>query len=401
LNKGILHSEVQKFIQEHFEDDIHSIVLKRSPFKEISSRELAEQIDSKKRCELKLSLWFKTEGIYYPPKLSIEQASSEIAAKYKAELIEGNKIIDLTGGFGVDSYYFALKTDSVTHCELNKELSDISKFNSEILGLNNINYLNINGIEYLRTSKERFSTIYIDPSRRIESKKVFLLKDCEPNIIEHLSLLKEYSDCLIIKVATLLDIQSAVRELKHISEIHVISIKNECKELLIIIRNNEMSDDPTIVCALLNEKTQKYSFKLSEEKNYTLLSYSEPLRYIYEPDSALLKAGCFKLISRDFGLEKLHLHTHLYTSNELKNSFPGRKFKLKKVWSFGAFTKEHTFLKANIICRNFGLSPEELKKKLKIKDGGNEYLIFCTGLNNELLVINCDRIFNSNLKQMP
>ncbi len=392
MNQGILHIEVQKFIIEHLEDDIHTIILKKSPFKEISSRELAEQIDSKKRCEIKLPLWFRTEGIYYPPKLSIEQASSEIAAKYKAEFIEGGKTIDLTGGFGVDSYYFALKSDSVTHCELNNELSNISKFNSIILGIKNINYLNINGIEYLRESKERFNTIYIDPSRRVESKKVFQLKDCEPNIIDHLPLLKEYSKCLIIKLATLLDIQSAILELKNISEIHVISIKNECKELLIIIRSNDMSDDPKITCSLLNEVIHKYSFRLSEEKKHVLLSFSEPLKFIYEPDAALLKAGCFKLISRDFEIEKLHLHTHFYTSNELKNNFPGRKFKVKKVWTYGKFSKAHKFIKANIICRNFGLSPEELKKKLKIKDGGEEYLLFCTGFKNQLLVINCERI---------
>lgn len=391
MNKRILHSEVQKFIKEHLQDDIHSIILKKSPFEEISSKELAEQIDSKKRCESKLPIWFNTEDIYYPAKLSIEQASSEIAAKYKASLIQGNSIIDLTGGFGVDSHFFALKADFVTHCELNQELSEISKHNSEVLGVK-INYVNANGIDYLRDSNETFSTIYIDPSRRVESKKVFLLKDCEPDVISNLKLLSEHSDRIIIKTAPLLDIQSAIRELKKISEIHVISIKNECKELLIIIDKDNANEDPLITCVLLGNQENKYNFKLSEEKNYNISNYSEPLEYLYEPDTALLKAGCFKLICRDFKLEKLHQHTHLYTSKELINEFPGRKFKIKKLWTFGQFSKENEIKKANIICRNFGLSPEEIKKKLKIKDGGYDYLLFCTGLNNELLVINCERI---------
>jgi hypothetical protein len=391
LNKSILHNEVQKFIKEHLEDDIPGIILKKSPFVEISSKELAEQIDSKKRCESKLPLWFNTEGLYYPAKISIEQTSSEIAAKYKALQIHGNDIIDLTGGFGVDSLFFALNADSVTHCELSQELSEISKHNSEVLGVK-INYVNTDGIDYLKKSNKIFSTIYIDPSRRVESKKVFLLKDCEPDVINNLKLLSEHSDRIIIKTAPLLDIQSAIRELKKISEIHVISIKNECKELLIIIDKDNANEDPLITCVLLGNKEIKYNFKLSEEKNYIISNYSEPLEYIYEPDTSLLKAGCFKLICRDFNVEKMHQHTHLYTSNDLNKQFPGRKFKVKRSWNFGQFQKENEIKKANIICRNFGLSPEELKKKLKIKDGGDEYFLFCTGLKDQLLVIHCERL---------
>lgn len=391
MNKRILNSDVQKFINEHLQDDITKLILKKSPFEGISSKELAEQIDSKKRCEFKLPLWFNAENIIYPPKLSIEQASSEIAAKYKSSLIIGNEIVDLTGGYGVDSYFFALKADHITHCELNEELSDISKHNSEALGLN-INYVKSNGIDYLKNTKKKFSTIYIDPSRRVESKKVFLLKDCEPNIIENIELLKEFSDRIIIKTAPLLDIQSAITELNQVTEIQVISIKNECKELLIIIDKNNTTEDPIITSVLLGEPKIKSQFKQSEEKKYTISKYSEPLEYIYEPDVALLKAGCFKLICPQYQVEKLHQHTHLYTSNELNQTFPGRKFKVKKIWDFGQFSKENTIKKANIICRNFGLSPEELKKKLKITDGGEEYLLFCTGNNNKLLVLNCERL---------
>jgi hypothetical protein len=392
VNKNILDSDVQKYINDNIHSDIPILSLKKSPFSSVSSKELAEQTDSKKRCEFKLPLWFKTEGIYYPPKLAIEQASSELAAKYKAELIRGEEIIDLTGGFGVDTLFFALKAKSVTHCEISKELSEISEHNSRVLG-SKINYINSNGLDYLKTSNKIFSTIYIDPSRRVDSKKVFMLKDCEPDIISNFQLLKNHTSHILVKTAPLLDIQSAIKELERLSAIHVISIKNECKELLLMIDNIQTTDDPLITCALLGDDEKKYCFRLSEEREFQINEYSEPLEYIYEPDAALLKAGCFKLITRDFSINKIHQHTHLYTSQELQNLFPGRKFILKKTWDYGSFIKEHQFKKANILCRNFSISPEELKKKLKIKDGGDEYLLFCTGPKNERLVLNCERIF--------
>jgi len=221
-----------------------------------------------------------------------------------------------------------------------------------------------------------------------------MLRDCEPDIISNLQLLKDHTSRILIKAAPLLDIQSTIRELNQVSAIHVISIKNECKELLVLIDNKQVTDDPVITCALLGDDEKTYCFRLSEEKAFQINQYSWPLNYIYEPDAALLKAGCFKLITRDFRINKIHQHTHLYTSCELQNSFPGRKFKLKKAWNYGTFIKEHQFKKANIICRNFSLSPEELKKKLKINDGGAEYLLFCTGLKDERLVLNCEQIYN-------
>ncbi|WP_276361943.1 hypothetical protein [Daejeonella sp. H1SJ63] len=396
MNKSILNTEIQNFINDNLDTDIPKLSLRKSPFASVSSTELAVQIDSKKRCENKLPTWFKTKGIYYPPKLAIEQCSSELAAAYKADLINGEDIIDLTGGFGVDSYYFALKAGNVSHCEINPELSEISKHNSKKLGVK-INYLNTDGIAYLRTNKHQFDTIYIDPSRRIANKKVFLLKDCEPDVISNLQLLSERCRLLMIKTAPLLDIQSGIHELKAVSSVHVISIRNECKELLFLINNGETSADPIITCSFpATYEGSTYSFRISDEKNYEIRQYSRPLEYVYEPDVALLKAGCFKLITRDFALFKIHQHTHLYTSAELNRSFPGRIFKLKNVWEYGRFIKENSIRKANIITRNFPSNPEELKKKLKINDGGDEYILFCTGPDNNRIVIQCTRILNQN-----
>ncbi len=391
MNRAILNPLVQDFIQEHIQTDVTQIGLAKSPFPDISPGELAEQIDAKKRCEHKLPTWFTTPGLYYPQKLAIEQASSELAARYKSNIIIGDDIIDLTGGIGVDSYFFALKTKNVTHCELNKSLSEISEYNSHVLGVT-INYQNINGLDYLHQTDKIYNTAYIDPSRRAGSKKVFFLRDCEPDVANNLKFLKSRCDFLLIKTAPLLDIRSTINELKQVQSIHVVSIKNECKEVLYLIDCKDEETDPLIICAMLGAGDEKiYSFKLSEERAFRINTYSEPLKYIYEPDVALLKAGCFKLITRDFDIHKIQTNTHLYTSHQLELSFPGRKFLLKKSWNYGAFLKNHTFNKANIICRNFPLDPEQLKKKLKIGDGGNEYLIFCTGHNNERLVLNCER----------
>ncbi|MHB1179642.1 MAG: THUMP-like domain-containing protein [Daejeonella sp.] len=392
MNKAIPHEEVQEFIQKNINKDIVRISLDKSPFANISSKELAEQIDSKRRSESKLPLWYNTAGIYYPPKIAIEQCSSEVTAKYKSTLIPGGTIIDLTGGFGVDAYFFSKRIKRVVHCEINKELSAISSFNASLLGVE-ITYITANGLDYLKSCKEVFDTIYVDPSRRINSRKVFLLKDCEPDLVSNKDLLLEKSSRLLIKTAPLLDIQSTVKELGTVTQVHVLSIKNECKEVLYVIDKAFSESDPPIICAILTGKENlTFKFKMSEEKKFRLDTYSEPLKYLYEPDVALLKAGCFKLITSRFNVKKIHQHTHLYTSDDPGSNFPGRKFKIIKSWTYSAFLKGQKFTKANIICRNFPVTPENIRKKLKIKDGGEQYLLFCKGSNNELLVLDCERI---------
>ena len=392
LNELILQEDVQQFISSKLNNDINRILLSKSPFAGISSKELAEQIDSKKRSEKKLPTWYQSDRIYYPPKISIEQTSSEITAAYKSSLIKGGSVIDLTGGFGIDSHYFAQTVLSVTHCELNEELSAIAKYNAGVLNSSNIRFLAGDGLEYLRSSTETFDTIYLDPSRRINAQKVFFLKDCEPDVVSNLDYLLSRAQRIIIKTAPLLDIQSGLKELRNVSEIHVVSVKNECKELLWVIDKNFDLPEPEIICvALKDAETNLYKFKISKERAFSVDNYSAPLNYIYEPDVALLKAGCFKLISRDFNVLKLQQHTHLYTSENLLN-FIGRTFRVKRQWTYKEFIKLKPVKQANIICRNFPINSVEVKKKHRLMDGGNEYLLFTTGSSNELMVLSCARI---------
>lgn len=392
MNKAILDKNVQEYIRTNVHADIVRISLSKSPFPALSSKELAQQLDGRKRCENKLPLWYDTVGIFYPAKLALEQSSSELTAKYKSGLVKGAKVIDLTGGYGVDAAFFSQKVKDVTHCELNNELSEISAHNAGVLGFS-IKYVQGDGVEYLRLSDDFYDTIYIDPSRRLSSRKVFMLKDCEPDIISEKELLFGKCKRLIIKTAPLLDLHSTIRELDRVSAIHILSVKNECKEVLYIIDQDSEETDPPITCAALNqENIETFTFRISAEMEFESGPFNRPLTYLYEPDVALLKAGCFKLITKEFNVKKLHQHTHLYTSDTLKENFIGRKFEVLNTWDYGSFSKRQDFKKANIICRNFPQAPENIRKKLRISEGGIEYLLFCTGPGNELLVIHCNRL---------
>lgn len=390
MNRAILTPEVQQFIRENLETPPGAIALKKSPFPGVSSRELAEQIDSKGRAARKLPLWHATEGIYFPPRLSVEQSSSEATAEYKTSLIAPGRLIDLTGGFGVDSYYFSRRA-AVWHLEVNAELSEIARHNAGVLHAPDITFVHGDGIAYLRSTTERFDTIYVDPSRRVKTRKVFRLSDCEPDVVAELPLLFYRASRVIIKTAPLLDISAGLEELRHVREIHVISLKNDCKELLWLLEKG-YEGEPLVVCAALDGETRFFRFRISHERTLQLPAFSAPQAYIYEPDVALLKAGCFKLIAREYGIGKLHANTHLYTAGHLVPDFIGRTFRLLESWSYKAFRSGRPVDRASVICRNFPESPEEVRKKLRIRDGGDTFLLFTTGPRGELLVLHCERL---------
>lgn len=386
MNRNIFKPEVQQFLKKHIKDDVSRFALSKIPFTDVSSAELAEQLDGKQRTEKKLPLWFNTEGIIFPPKISVEQSSSEHTALYKSKLLKGNTLIDLTGGFGVDTFFFSRVAEHVIHCEQNEDLSAVAKHNLTTLGANNVEFITEDSIKYLQVTDKKFDTIYVDPSRRIQSKKVFLLEDTEPDVVSNLDLLLSKAQRIIIKTSPLFDIQSGLNDLKHVSEVHVLSVRNDCKELLWVI-DKDFTGEAQIICTAIGAITkQSFSFKLSEEKKLNMESYSEPLKYLYEPDVALLKAGCFKQICKAFEVEKLHQNTHLYTSENIAEGFIGKTFQINSVVDYKIFMKENLVKKANVISKNFPLKPEELKKRHKLSDGGKEFLFFSTVFPNKLQV---------------
>ena len=392
MNSKLLHIDIQEFINNHLHSDISELLLKGIPFETVDSKLIIEQIEAKKRCQKKLPTWFNAENIYYPNKLNIEQTSSEITAKYKSELVSGKTLIDLTGGFGVDAYYFSKQVENVIHCEIDSGLSKLVKHNFEALQVSNIICLNENGIEALKRIDKSFDWIYIDPSRRDSSKqKVFLLTDCEPNIKVYQGLFFKYSQNVLIKTSPLLDLSATLLDLKHVKEIHVVAVNNEVKELLWILERDFEGNTKVKTVNIKKNQLQNFEFNFKNETEATAI-YSQPLTYLYEPNAAVLKSGSFNSVSEILNIPKLHKHSHLYTSEVLVN-FPGRQFKIEKILPFNkkAFSKEK-IIKANITTRNFPLSVNDIRKKLKVKDGGQLYLFFTTNVNDDKIILVCSKV---------
>jgi hypothetical protein len=367
------------------------MILKGSPFKKLSIQELAEQIMSKSKCRNKLPTWFGAKRIYFPKPISIEQTSSEIAAQYKSDLISGNTLLDVTGGFGVDSYYFSKKMQRVIHCEIDPELSDIAAYNFQILGADNISCINGDGIEFLKTSSVNFDWIYVDPSRRSDHKgKVFLIEDCIPDVPGNLDLIMGRTKRLILKLSPVLDIQAAIGSMKFVKEIHVIAIRNEVKELLLLLEKN--NTEQIMIRTVNIKKDGKDHF----ESIYRAVESSQialPQKYLYEPNSAILKAGLFNEVSKQLNVYKIHNNSHLYTSKKLK-TFPGRSFLIEGVYKYSPkeIKRKLALKKANITIRNFQESVAQIRKRTGIKEGGEDYLFFTTDASNRAIVIHCKKV---------
>ena len=385
MNKHILDPAVQEYIGSNLNADVHKIAMAKSPFPEITGTELSSQIAAKKKCIKKLPLWFSTAGIYYPPLLSVEQCSSELTASYKAKLSAGGKLIDLTGGYGVDSYYFSKSNSAVVHVELNPELSAIAQYNSALLNQSHSTFICGDGIDLLKDDSEEYGTIYIDPARRSESGKVFMLKDCSPNVVENLDLLLSRSPLILIKTAPLLDLTAGLKELKNVAEIHVVSVKNECKELIWVVKR-DYTADVKIFCTTLNDAEKQFSFMKNEETQTVTFGSPVSGQYLYEPDVALLKGGAFNLIAARFKLQKLHAQTQLYFSNHADHDFPGRIFKIDEVMPAGKIKKEKNLI-GNVIVRNFPDKAASITEKYQIKADDKHFLIFTQSAGKGKIVI--------------
>lgn len=388
--KLLLETKIQEFINTNIENDVSKLALHKNDFS-TDYISIINQIVSKQKAKKKLPTWFETPNILYPSKISIEQTSSEKAAKYKASLISGEKLIDLSGGFGIDDYYFSTVFQKVVHCEINPELSFIVKHNFEQLDKKNIECILGESSKTLENLNQKFSWIYIDPSRRNDMKgKVFLLKDCEPNVPKLLPFYFNYSNSILIKTAPLLDIQSGLLELQFVKKIHIIAIENEVKELLWEIENHYKDDITITSINIEKETTQIVTTSLSEDY---IASFSVPKKYLYEPNTSILKSGNFNAISQLYKIDKLHQHSHLYTSEE-KIDFPGRSFKIDTIIPFQKKEiKTHLQnTKMNITTRNFPIKVDEIRKKYKIKDGGTIFAFFTTDIQNNKIVLLCSKI---------
>jgi len=391
LEAAILSSSIQDYIQQHLKKDPHDLVLQGIPFAKSLHQAILDQIISRSKAQKKLPEWFNKQGIYYPPASNLEQTSSEITGSYKASLVSGNSLIDLTGGFGVDSHYFAKNIPSVVHCEMNTALQDIARYNSELFKTN-IEFIPGDGIQILKDLDREFDWIYVDPSRRSEAQqKVFLLSDCTPNVKTFKGLFLKYAKQVMLKTSPLLDLKKTLDDLGFVKAIHIVAVNNEVKELLWLLERDYTDSAEIITINLSKVKAQVLKFNFKELQNAEP-QLAQPLSFLYEPNAAILKSGAFQLLTGHLGVFKLHQHSHLYSSQTLVD-FPGRSFKIDKIIPFNKkkFSKEG-IKKANITTRNFPMSVHDIRKKLNIKDGGALYLFFTTLMDGNKVIIVCSKI---------
>lgn len=392
MNKNILTSQIQNFISENLGTDPIALLLKPLNLDGVTNKEITEQIEAKNKCKDKLPTWYRSDNIYYPNKLNIEQTSSENTAQYKAGMISGKALLDMTGGFGVDSYFFSFNIGQVHHCEINKDLSQIATHNFKTLGRTNIHCHAMDGIDFLKSSEVDFNWVFIDPSRRHDAKgKVFLLSDCIPNVPDNLDIILAKANNIMIKTSPLLDLSAGLRELHFVKEIHIVAVKNEVKEILWILERGYKNEVLVKTVNLNGSAMEQFSFSLEDEK-LAISNYSDPLEYLYEPNSAILKSGAFKTLGDKFNMYKLHDNSHLYTHDQLLD-FPGRRFKVVRSIPFNKKELQKLDVKkANITIRNFPISVAEIRKRFKIKDGGEAYLFFTTNPEGEKIVVYCHKL---------
>ncbi len=384
----LMNPDVIEFIQENLNKDPSVIALKADKYTNLPIREIATQIASRQKGKKKIPDWFNNQRLIFPPKENLEQASSQDTAEFKASLYQGATFLDLTGGSGVDTYYFSRKFEKSLYVEPNLDLCEIARHNfSELQSAITIHPSSAE--EFIQNTNDFFDLIYIDPSRRNESKqRVINLEDYQPNVQSILPELLNKSKNVLIKVSPMVDIKRTIEQLRHVSKVICLAVRNEMKEILFELDKNTLKEPVVISINITATASEIFEGTFVEERNAESIS-SKPKNYIYEPNSAIRKAGFFKLIGSRFDLHKLGINTHLYTSDELRGEFPGRKLKLIHIIKPDKkLIRQHVSDGIiNVISKNFPLNSNELKKKFRLKDGGEDFLIFCSvdGLGNVCL----------------
>lgn len=392
----LLNPEVSAFILAHEHADINELLLKGKTIHGIPTTIIADQIRGRRKAKEKLPSFYKNTQIIYPPGVNLEQSSSEQAAKFKLSLVQkllGNEMkqgADLTGGFGIDAYFLSSIFNQYHFIEPNPNLITIARHNHQSFSAKNIAYENMFADAFLETFVGDLDLVYIDPSRRTtNNQKVCTLADCEPDVMSLQDHILKKSAHFIVKTSPLLDIQLAITQLKGVKKVVVLSIGNECKELLFFCER-AFSSEPTIEAVNLSDRdgNDVFEFVFSEEKNGHA-NLAKPRAYLYEPNASILKAGAFKTVSNRFGIDKLHSSTHLYTSDSFVENFPGRIFKVVSLVKPDPKILKNFFPegKANITTRNYPLSVEDLRKKTRLKDGGEKYLIGFTDIDSKMLAV--------------
>ncbi len=371
------------FIHEHAEADVRQLALQGTKNPEVDLSFALEQIAGRQKAKTKLPSWAAVDGIVYPPHLSMEQCSSEQTARYKALIAgKGALIVDLTAGFGVDMAFMSQGFQKAVHVERQAPLCAISSENYKLLGLNHIEVICADGIDYLH-QLEHADLIFLDPARRDDhGARTYGIADCTPNVLELRDELFEKADRVMLKLSPMLDWRKAVEDLGHVNEVHIVSVDNECKELLLILSKEKKP--LKLLCVNNNQVFEGDQGDWLNERSIAEIRVPVPMSsqaYLFEPNASIMKAGCFTLLEQRFNVSQLDKNSHLFVSNHDISDFPGRRFTIEKTTSMNKRELKTALAgidKANITVRNFPLSVAELRKRLKLKDGGNLYLFATT-----------------------
>ena len=404
----LINEKTWDFIRQHADDDVRKLALQGVKNAEVDLQMALQQIAGRQTARRKLPSWAEVDGIVYPPHLNMEQCSSEQTARYKAQIVNGQSVngqfVDLTGGFGVDFYWISQGFQHRSYIERNEQLCAISSQNFEQLGLD-CSICCCDAVSYL-TTMPHVDLIYMDPARRNEhGGRTYGIEDCTPNVLELQPLLMEKADRVLLKLSPMLDWRKAVDDLKYVREVHIVSVDNECKELLLML---EQVERPLrLVCVNFSKSSEQW-FETSYRGQSPCTTHTgdSPRQaiphssfliphFLYEPNASIMKAGCFDEVEERYPVRQIAPNSHLFLSSDEINDFPGRGFQILSISSMNK-QELRTALKeidrANISVRNFPLSTDQLRKKLKLKDGGDVYIFATTTADGEHRLLICRKI---------
>ncbi len=380
-----------EFIRIHADEDVRQLAFLGKKNPEVDMAYALDQIAGRQKARVKIPSWASIDGIVYPPHISMEQCSSEQTARYKARIAgNGEKIVDLTAGFGVDMAFMSAGFKQAVHVEMQPQLCAISSENYKHLGLNHVQVVCNDGVGYLH-QMEHADLIFIDPARRDQhGARTYGIADCTPNVLEIIDEMLQKADRVMIKLSPMLDWQKTVADVGNVSQVHIVSVGNECKELLLEVKKGK---DEKVKVFCVNDD-QVFSYEIGETHPFTP-SPLHSFTFLYEPNASVMKAGCFNLISHRFGITQPNANSHLFLSDKLVEGFPGRGFVIERVSTMNKRELKEALAgidKANIAVRNFPLSVADLRKRLKLKDGGDVYIFATTDAKKGHLVMVCRKI---------
>lgn len=385
-----------EFIKKQIQTDPNALLLAAKKYPDMDIPFVVDQITCRKQIKDKLPAWYANYDLYFPAKITTEQCSSEQTASYKQRLASGNIACDMTGGLGIDTYYISRNFEKFFYLERYEAYCDAARHNFNVLGASNIDVLNGDSIQLLNDLPS-LDLIYVDPARRSDcNKRLYDLSECEPNVVDLAPILLSKAKKLIVKVSPMADIHRCIELIPQVKRIHVLSVRNECKELLLEVDSTEESKDVEIVCVNFPVTgEQSFSFFFNAEKSAPLNIVNTVHKYLYEPNASILKAGAFKSVATQFGIKKLHQHSHLYTSSELITDFPGRIFEVIEVDGFSKKwlqTASKQIGQANLTTRNFPMTVAEIRKRSKLQEGGSLYLFATTLSDDQKVIVSCEKL---------